>query len=256
MAGAIGNENWAWVLSHAVVWGLVLARVLGLCFTAPALAVPEADWRFRLGLAFVLSLIVIPVVEPAIAIPTSWSNMVQADLLEVLTGAMIGWSAALILAGARLGGDIVAAQAGLSTAMLIDPETGEEVTPLGRFYGWIALTAFLALNGPLVLVGAVVESYQSVPAGGLLISTETANRAFGQLGHALELALRVAAPAALALALAGIVLGLLSRAAPSLPFVALALPLRCLLGTALVLLSLAPLVATLSSAWWTFPWAH
>ena len=251
MAWDIGNESWAWVLSHAAVCGLVLARVLGLCLTAPALAVPELDWRFRLGLAFVLSLVLIPLVESAIVPPVGWSNMVQGVLLEVLTGAVIGWSAALILAGARLAGDMVAAQAGLSTAMLIDPETGEEVTPLGQFYGWIALVVFLALDGPLILVRALVESYQAVPACGLLISPETANRAFAQLGHALELALQAAAPAALALALAGVVLGLLSRAAPSLPFVALALPIRCLLGIALVLLSVVPLVATLSSSWGT-----
>ena len=251
MAWDIGIEGWAWIFSHVAVWGLILARSLGLCWTAPALAVPELDWRFRLGLAFVLSLILIPLIEPTVVPPLGWSNVVQGSLLEVLTGAVIGWTASLILAGARLAGDMVAAQAGLSTAMLIDPETGDEVTPLGRFYGWIALIVFLALEGPLILVKTVVESYQTVPAGGLLISPESANRVFAQIGHALELALRAAAPAALALALAGIALGLLSRAASSLPFVALALPIRCLLGVALVLLSLAPLVATLSSAWET-----
>ena len=81
-----------------------------------------------------------------------WSGTAQALLLEVLTGGVLGWSAALIVAGARLAGELVAAQAGLSTATLIDPETGEELTPLGRLYGWIALAVFLALDGPLVLV--------------------------------------------------------------------------------------------------------
>ncbi len=52
-------------------------------------------------------------------------------LLEVLTGGVLGWSAALIVAGARLAGELVAAQAGLSTATLLDPETGEEMTVLG-----------------------------------------------------------------------------------------------------------------------------
>ena len=78
--------------------------------------------------------------------------------------------------------------------------------------------------------------------------------AFAQVGRALELALQAAAPPALALILAGIVLGWLSRAAPSLPFVALALPIRSLLGIVLILLSLVTLVATLSSAWDTIPW--
>ena len=82
-------------------------------------------------------------------------------------------------------------------------------------------------------------------------TAETARMAFAQVGRALELALRAAAPVALALALAGIIMGWLSRAGSSLPFVALALPIRCLLGIALVLLSVVPLVATLSSAWGT-----
>ena len=55
MALEIGDANWAWVLGHAGVWALVVARVLGLCLTAPALAIPELDWRFRLVLALLLS---------------------------------------------------------------------------------------------------------------------------------------------------------------------------------------------------------
>ena len=159
-----------------------------------------------------------------------------------------------MIAGARMAGDLIALQAGLSTAALFDPESGEEITVLGWLYGWVALVVFLALDGPLVLVGALVESYQAVPAGRLLISEGTAALAFAQVGHGLEVALCAAAPPALALCLAGIVLGWLSRAASSLPFVALALPIRSVLGLVLILLSLGALMTTLSSAWDALPW--
>ena len=148
------TETWTWALAHAGVWGLVLSRVLGLCLTAPVLAVPELEWRIRLGLAGLLSAVLLPVVEPAIIAPVGWTNAAGAVASEVLTGGVLGWSAALIIAGARLGGELVAAQAGLSTAALLDPETGEAQTPLGRLYGWIALAVFLALRGPLELVRA------------------------------------------------------------------------------------------------------
>jgi len=256
MALDIGDWSWAWVLSHAGVWALVLARILGLCLTAPALAIPELDWRFRLGLAAILGTVLMPVLAPLIMSPVAWPATAQALLSEVLTGGVLGWSAALIVAGARLAGELVAAQAGLSTATLLDPETGDELAPLGRLYGWIALAVFLAMDGPLVLVRALVESYDAVPAGRLLISHETAMMAFAQVGHALALALQAAAPPALALILAGIVVGWLSRAAPSLPFVALALPIRSFLGLVLVLLSLSTLAVTLSGAWGTLPWGR
>src|SRR5438477_377350 len=83
-----------------------------------------------------------------------------------------------------------------------------------------------ALDGPLRLVGALVESYRVVPAGGLAPSPELAGQAFGRVGQALELAVRAAAPAAVALAAAGIALGLLGRAAAARHLLSLALPIR------------------------------
>jgi flagellar biosynthesis protein FliR len=69
------------------------------------------------------------------------------------------------------------------------------------------------------------------------------------VGRALELALRAAAPPAIALILAGIALAWLSRTAPSLPFLSMALPIRTVLGVALVLLGLATLAMILGGAW-------
>jgi flagellar biosynthetic protein FliR len=253
MGWEIPAGDWGWLIGSAAVWGLVTARALGLCLTAPVLAVPELDWKFRLVLAALLSAVLAPLVGAAVEPPRSWSMPIVAwaGVSELLTGGLIGWSAALIIAGARAAGELVAAQAALATATLIDPESGETINPLGRLYGWIALAVFLALNGPILLVHALVESYQVVPAGrvGLSLSIETATAAFSQVGRVLELALRAAAPPALALALAGIAVGWLSRAAPALPFTALALPLRSLTGIALVLLSTAALAATFGAAW-------
>ena len=126
----------------------------------------------------------------------------------------MGLTAGLIVAGARSAGDLVSAQAGLSTSTLFDPESGEELTGSGRLYGWIAMAAFLAMDGPLVLVSALADSYTVIPAGRLVLAQDSAKFVFGQVGHALELAIRAAAPPAIALVMAGIVLGWLSRTAP------------------------------------------
>ena len=55
-----GELNWPWMLSHAAACGLVFCRVLGLCLAAPGLAIPELDWRFRIGLAVALGLVLYP----------------------------------------------------------------------------------------------------------------------------------------------------------------------------------------------------
>jgi flagellar biosynthetic protein FliR len=249
----MASSEIVWLLGHAGALALVLARVLGLAWTAPALATPGLGGRFRLALAALLGAILLPLIGPSLAAPVGWAALGRACVVEGLAGAALGWSAALVVAGARQAGEIVGMQAGLSPAALFDPDAGDELTPLGHLYGLVALLIFLTLDGPLALVRALVESYRVLPAGGMVLSELTARQAFGRVGAALELALNAAAPTALALALAGVALGLLGRAAPSLPLVALSLPVRFVVGLVLVVLGLAALAATLTTAWGDWP---
>jgi flagellar biosynthesis protein FliR len=228
---------------------LVLARTLGLAATAPALATPGLEPRFRLLLAIALAAVVAPVVAPGLEVPSGWLNVGLACLGEIVVGAGLGWAAGLIVAGARQAGELVGAQAGLSAAALFDPDAGDEMTPLGHLYGLVAMGVFLALDGPLGLVRALVESFEAMPVGGLPLSVEGAEVVFGQIGRALTLAVRGAAPAAIALTLAGVALGLIGRAAPSLPMVALSLPLRYMLGLLIAILGAVALAGTLAVAW-------
>lgn len=242
----------SWLLANAGAWAYVFARMLGMVLTAPAFSSPGLDARFRLVLAIILAGVLAPAVSPGLAAPSELGALARGCLAELLIGAALGWSAGLVIAGARQAGEIVGAQAGLSPAALLDPDAADELTPLGHLYGLIALATFLVLDGPLALVRAVVESYHLLPAGQVGLNTETVSLAFGRVGGALELAIRASAPVALALALAGIALGLLGRAAPSLPLVALSLPVRAALGVGLVILGMITLAATLSAAWGNF----
>src|SRR5689334_3940839 len=129
----------AWLLANAAASALVLARVGGLTWTAPALATPGLDGRLRAMLAVLLAAVLMPVVGPGLAVPGGWTALGRACVVEALVGAALGWSAALVVAGARQAGEVVGAQAGLSAAALFDPEAGDELTPLGHLYGLVAL---------------------------------------------------------------------------------------------------------------------
>ena len=228
-----------WAVGRLGAWALVLARVLGLCLTAPGLAVPGLSWRFRLGLAAMLGVVLAPVVGAQAVAPPDWAGRRLGGLGEVLTGGLLGMTAGLIVAGARAAGELVAAQAGLSTSTLFDPESGRGADAaraalrLDR-HGRVPGPGWPARPGPCA--GRQLRGH---PGRATRALGRSATLAFGQVGHALELALRAAAPPAVALIMAGIVLGWLSRTAPSLPFLALSLPIRAVLGIVLVLLGLA-----------------
>jgi len=247
----------AWLLTHAGTAALAFARAAGLAWTAPGLATPGLGARPRLLLALLLAVVLAPVVpHEGVGVGgggAGWAAVGAACLGEALVGAALGWSAALVVAGARQAGELVGAQGGFAPAALFDPEAGDEMTAVGHLYGLVALGVFLALDGPLALVRGLVESYRVIPPGGGALTEEAAAEAFARVGQALGLSLRAAAPAALALAMAGLALGLLGRAAPSLQLLALAMPVRAALGLTLVLLGLATLAATLAPAWSAWP---
>lgn len=232
---------------------LVLARTLGLVATAPVLAAPGLEPRFRLLLAVALAALIAPVVGPGMTSPTGWGDVAVVCMGEAVVGAALGWAAGLVIAGARQAGEVVGAQSGLSTASLFDPDAGDGLTPMGHLYGLVALGVFLALDGPLMLVRALVESYEAMPAGGLAMSGDLADVAFGHVGRALALAVRASAPVAIAMTLAGVALGLIGRAAPSLPMATMALPVRYALGLVLAILGAATLAGTLAAAWRIWP---
>ena len=232
---------------------IVLARVFGMAHTAPAWGNANLGWRIRLGLAILLTLALGPVVSAEIELPTGAIAFGKLCVIELAVGALLGMTMALIIAAARQAGEVVGAQAGCSAACWFAPDAGTEMTPLGHLYGWLALMTFIALDGPLRLVGALIESYHAVPAGGLPLSLETAEAIFGRVAQALSLVLSAAAPAAVALVLAGLALGLLTRAAPNLASMTLALPIRSAIGLVLLVLGLATLIATLSATWQGWP---
>jgi flagellar biosynthesis protein FliR len=251
----IGLDAMTWLVGQGGLWALVLARVSGLCWSAPVLATPGLGFRARLILAATLTALIAPVVGREVGSPSGLWALGIACLFEVVIGAGLGWSAMLVIAGARQAGEVVGLQAGLSPAALFDPEAGDGMTPLGHLYGLVALGVFLALDGPTQLVLALAESYRVVPPGGSSPSPEVATWAFGQVAQALALTLRASAPPALALTMSGLALGLLGRAAPSLQLVSLSLPVRTLLGLALAALGLITLAATLKAGWLgAFPW--
>jgi flagellar biosynthetic protein FliR len=235
-------------------WVLVLARASGLAWLAPGWETPALGGRLRLALCLLLTAALVPAIGPTLSAPAGIAALAQACLAELVIGAALGFTAALVVACARQAGEIVGAQAGLSPAALVNADAGAELSPFGHLYGLVALATFVALDGPLALVGALVESYRVVPAGGLPMTADTAAWAFGQVGQALGLAVQIAAPVALALVLAGIALGLLARVTPTLPFQVLALPMRTVAGLLLVFLGAATLVTALASAWTQVHW--
>ena len=237
------------LLDQSFIYMLVLARVAGIAWTAPAWSTAGMGWRIRAGLCGMVTMAVVPAAKLEWTQSRDVWGILHVIPAEVGVGAILGLTAALLVAAARQAGELVGMQAGLSPAALFDPDIGDELNPLGHLYGIVAMGAFLAMDGPLKLVGSLIKSYEAIPAGGWELSVESVDDAFGRVGWGLSLAVKAAAPAALALVLAGVALGLLGRAAPSLQMMSLALPIRVAVGMVVVFFGIMAIAGMLATSW-------
>jgi flagellar biosynthesis protein FliR len=233
---------------------LVFARASGVLWTAPGLAHAGLSARTRLIASLLLTLLALPFAGgPSETVTSDLAGWSAAASKELMVGLFLGLSAGLIIAAARQAGELAATVAGLAPASLFDPELDSELTPLGHVFGWLAMGAFLALGGPILVFKALVESYQAIPLGSLELSRAGAIAIFNRATDALEIALSAAAPIACALVFASIVLAIIIRSAPTPAIWSMSLPIRICLGLVLALAGLAGAYATFVRGWSAWP---
>jgi len=135
-------------------------------------------------------------------------------------------------------GQIVSLQMGLGMAMMNDPVNGLSVAILGRIFLIFSTLLFLALEGHLLVIDIIIQSFVFWPVGSGLTMLSL-KRVLGIFGWMFASALALALPAIVSMLLANVSFGVMNRAAPSLNVYALGFPMTMLLGLFSVLISIS-----------------
>ncbi len=174
--------------------------------------------------------------------------MPQADLLsassvllaleQAIWGMLFGLILHMLFTIFTLLGQIVSLQMGLGMAIMNDPVNGLSVAVMGRFFLIFSTLLFLALEGHLVVIDLLVQSFKVWPVGSGL-SMLSLQHIVAMFGWMFASALALALPAIVSMLLANLSFGVMNRAAPSLNVYALGFPMTMLLGLFSVLISVS-----------------
>jgi flagellar biosynthetic protein FliR len=195
----------------------------------------------RVAVALALAVACAPAVVGGPPLPTERLVLFLLLIKEVAVGLALGFAMALVFRAAEAAGDLIDASRGQSASEILDPARQEPSSPLGTLFGLLAVALFLLLGGHLLAVAAVSHSFEQVPVN-VLPSLEPGRLGMALLAmtaHLLVVAASLAAPALIALLLADLALGLITRTAPQINAYFLALPLKGALGLLAVVASLA-----------------
>ncbi len=230
----------------AVFWPLV--RVLALMASAPLLSHRAVPIRIKLGLGLAIAVVLVPSV-PAPPITDVMTGPGLALLVQnILVGVVIGFTVRLIFAALELAGELIGLQMGLSFAGFFNPASGQMQNAVASFMSLLALLMFIAIDGHLMLIHALAESFRLFPLDGQAAAPLSFDRIVRLGGDMFAIALALSLPFLAVMLLVNIVLGVLARVAPQLNVFAVGFPLTILVGLGTLFMLLPYIEAPLRTA--------
>jgi len=225
--------NGAELLALASSLLLPFLRVAALFSSAPLLSHRAIPQRVRLAAALAIA---VCVASSGASVPPSSSQLIGAAVEQILVGLAIGFAMQLVFAGVSLAGDLAGMQMGLGFATVFDPQAQGQEPVLGAYMQTAALLVFLAIDGHLVLVGSVAESFRDLPPGALIARLD--GMAFAKAGATVfATGLQIALPVLAGLLLVNISLAMVARVAPQLNLFSIGFPSTLLAGMGLLIVT-------------------
>jgi len=225
---------------------LVLARFGAAMALMPGLGETAAPATIRAGLAFCLTILLLPVifVTPPAA---PEANLVAAGMVaaEVVTGLWLGWLARLLCIALSMCGQYIAYLLGISTVLQPDPELGAQNTALAAMFDAVGPLVILISGLYTLPLTALVGSYRIIPPGTLLPSADSAATSVAAVAQCFALAVRLASPFLLASIVWHVAIGLVARMVARFQVYFVSLPGQIVGG----LLLLASVFAGILAAW-------
>lgn len=216
-------------------------RILALFSSAPLLYHKAIPHRLKIALAAIITFVVAPSLPAATGDP-GWL-LVQ----QLLTGLAIGLGLQVTFAAFELAGSLLGLQMGLSFASFIDPQNSHETPLIGSFLSLMATLVFLAINGHLMMIAGIAESFRVIPIGSAAPSVPGIHTLVVLGAEMFRIGLHLALPVLATMLILNLALGVLARAAPQLNIFAVGFPATILIGLAsfvLIMPLMAPFLET------------
>lgn len=214
-------------------------RIAAFFTAVPIFGNQLVPMRIRLMLAFVAAITVAPNLS-AVVLPLAFSvNLFIQIFIQLLIGFLLGFFVQVFFHIFVLAGQMIAMQMGLGFASMVDPTNGVSVAVVSQFYVILVTLLFLAMNGHLVALEVMIESFRQWPIGGEApvssVFYSVAQSGVWMFSSALLLAL----PAVTAILIVNFAFGVMTRAAPQLNIFSLGFPFTLVFGIFILWAALA-----------------
>jgi len=175
-------------------------------------------------------------------IPDSLGEYLRVVAGELVLGLLLGTGVMAVLSGLQMAGQLIDQQSGLGLGEILNPDLGGSVSLTGQTMFWLGTTVFLLmspLGGHLQFVRILSETFDTMPVGEAVLTSNVAELLNQLVQQSLLLGLRIAAPVMVMMSLIDLAFGFLSHSVPQIDTQAVGLALRALMGTLILTVTIA-----------------
>ena len=227
-------EEWTRFLGAML---LTLVRISGIFVFTPFFSASAFPVRVKAVLAGAIAFLLGPLVA---ALPNSHAEIgVPAIIGELAVGLVYGVMLSLLSEMLLFAGQIMGVQFSFSAVNLLDPTSAIQTPLMGDLLQLMGTLVIMAAGLDRILLASFVRSFRAVPLGSYAFSPITATSIVNAASGIFFAAVELAAPLLAATMLVEVAVALLSKLSPQLPVMAFTVPLKTLVGFAVLTGSLA-----------------
>ncbi len=214
-----------------------LTRILGVITAAPIFNHPSVPVRVKLGFGIVLTLVIVPTIDmPHIDVFSFEGLLILIE--QFVIGLAMGFSMRIVFSAVELAGQLIGTTMGLGFASFYDPQSQGQTMAINQFLTLIAMLVFLSLDGHLLVVSAISESFVTMPM--TLQGSNIRPMSIAMWGADIfNAGVLMSLPAVTALLMTNMAMGILTKTAPQLNLFGIGFPITISVGFIVLALSLA-----------------
>lgn len=230
------------VSDFLVIFGLALARVSSAVSLAPFLGGRAVASNIKIGLSVMVTALLMPGLARGQSPPGDALLVVALLVKEVMIGVTIGFLAQLMMYAVQTAGALIDVQRGMDQPGLHVPQLAGNVSAMGLFQFQLALVIFLFLNGHLIYIRALADSFNRIPLFGFphLPNPASVAELIAQIsGQLFVIALQLGGPVLLTLFLVDIIFGAIGKIAAQVNVHNESQPIKAFIGILVLIPSIA-----------------
>jgi len=207
--------------------------------SVPIFSVKSLPAKIRVIAALLITMVVVPVLPEIAPVDIFSYQGFIVTVQQLFIGLSTGFILQMVFAVMLVGGQSIAYSMGLGFASMVDPATGIQVPVVAQIFVVSSSLIFLAVNGHLLLIEMLVESFTTLPVATVGFSLQDVWSIVIWSSQIFVGGLLLALPVMMTLLFINISFGVAARAAPQLQIFGVGFPITIMLGMVLIWISLA-----------------